>query len=149
MAHLHRAVEYTTWRARGRAKLARRFATSVYDPELHPDGHALLEADARRADPRCVLAARRELAACVPQAQVGLACPVLVVVGGNISRAHSDAMHALADGFGPDRLRIVEGAGHFVQLDAPAVLERAIVDHVERVDHARGDSWLPLVPEQV
>ncbi len=76
--------------------------------------------------------------------------PLLVVVGGNTSGAHPDVLHALADGFGPDRVQIVEGAGHFVNLDAPAVLEAAIIDHVERVDNdAPSDIWLPVVAEQV
>ncbi len=58
MVRLHQAVEYTAWRARGRARLARRLATRVYDPDRHPDGHALLEADARRADPRAACSRR-------------------------------------------------------------------------------------------
>jgi pimeloyl-ACP methyl ester carboxylesterase len=55
---------------------------------------------------------------------------MLVVVGRNTSGAHHETMLALADGFGPDRLQVVERAGHFVDREAPGALEAAIADRV-------------------
>ena len=74
------------------------------------------------------LLARPEVESLLP----GIDCPTLVMTGGEDTWAGPEQHQRIADAIPDSELVIVEGAGHMIQLEAPAAVNAAIADWLSR-----------------
>lgn len=63
-----------------------------------------------------------------------IACPTLVVAAAQDALRGVREAEELRDGIPGARLAIVEGSGHMVPIEAPAVLARLILDFVAQAE---------------
>lgn len=115
-------AESTLAHLTGRRTHAHRLARTVYDPEHHSNRFRLIAEDVVAAQPRAV---SRTYAEAVRSVADVPAVPTLVVLGDR-DPATQEAVEMYRRTFGSDRVRIIEGAGHFVPLDNPLAFEEAL-----------------------
>jgi pimeloyl-ACP methyl ester carboxylesterase/MFS family permease len=127
-------AENTLSQIAGRRLNARRLVRTLYDG-IEPSEHLeLVASDITRAHPRAV--SRTYADAVRSLDDVPLSLPVLVVVGDRSLAKTPDSLELFRERLGADRVRVVEGAGHFVPLDNVEGFHEALASFLVEPDKA-------------
>ncbi|WP_292004358.1 alpha/beta fold hydrolase [Chlorobium sp.] len=107
-------------------------ATYTSDPSLVDRAEAMITRQSRAAITSAMKAImnRADATALLPD----IACPVLVLNGSEDRLTTPETARAIASGIPGARLELVENAGHLSNMERPEAFNRALIDHIGRLE---------------